>query len=595
MTRPRSAIPELGNQPPSVDFIENRLPKYSQAFNDPNIRFDVASQQFVSEYVTNGPNEAFRERPEPNAVQINDNLPAVSPVDDSSLMVSKPSTRTEEMEYWDEIFPDAITKFQKTTPPKIKKVELQIRDDTSWQGISLKLEKARSDYLNQSGQLGQAFRWGADHATKGNNIVKIAQGVAPSNPYSSPVLGAIQFILNAMQTSADARTQVLGAFDNLPEIFSETESLLSSFLESQTVRNAAIDLTVAVLCAVENTIAFFSTSRGKRLAKSVFEGSEYIKDLKESFKSIEDKITTLQTKSSTANYAASRQPQLAREKEKNVHLHAEIEILRSRSPSPNALILVQQQDDISKTYLDEKELQELLDVENTDVDLRFINQRKAHLPAEELSRAEQLVNDRKFRAWFMSLQSEKLLILWNQSQPKTHAGISPISAFCASLEPMFNSHDRFICVTWFCGLHSKHGNDEARAMLASLISQLCQQHCFDFGREYADTDKRLIRERDPRELFTLLYRLISSLPRDITLVILVDEAYIYERDGFQDELSIFNELLELVNEAATQSVIKLLFTSTRKVTFLNEAFKQGGLTLHVENAAHQRGGHLKDA
>ncbi|EHK16974.1 uncharacterized protein TRIVIDRAFT_65937 [Trichoderma virens Gv29-8] len=438
-----------------------------------------------------------------------------------------------------------------------------------------------------------------------------------------------------MQTSADARTQVLGAFDNLPEIFSETESLLSSFLESQTVRNAAIDLTVAVLCAVENTIAFFSTSRGKRLAKSVFEGSEYIKDLKESFKSIEEKITTLRTKSSTANYAASRQhrqrietkadlihkdvrrtekktdllhnemlslmneyskkqsAQLAREKEKNVHLHAEIEILRSRSPSPNALILVQQQDDISKTYLDEKELQKLLDVENTDVDLRFINQRKAHLQAEELSRAEQLVNDRKFRAWFMSLQSGKLLILWNQSQPKTHAGISPISAFCASLEPMFNSHDRFICLTWFCGLHSKHGNDEARAMLASLISQLCQQHCFDFGREYADTNKRLIRERDPRELFTLLYRLISSLPRNITLVILVDEAYIYERDGFQDELSIFNELLELVNEAATQSVIKLLFTSTRKVTFLNEAFKQGGLTLHVENAAHQRGGPSK--
>lgn len=66
-----------------------------------------------------------------------------------------------------------------------------------------------------------------------------------------------------MQTSADARTQVLDAFENLPGIFSEIESLLSSFPESDTVRNAAIDFALALLCAVENTIAFFCSSRGK--------------------------------------------------------------------------------------------------------------------------------------------------------------------------------------------------------------------------------------------------------------------------------------------------------------------------------------------
>ncbi|KAK4083701.1 uncharacterized protein Triagg1_1363 [Trichoderma aggressivum f. europaeum] len=336
------------------------------------------------------------------------------------------------------------------------------------------------------------------------------------------------------------------------------------------------------------------------MVKSIFEGTDYIKGWKESIKSIEHKLIDLRAQSNAANFKASRQhaiererriiADLARQRKKNKHLYAEIEILRSRSPSPNALISTQQQDEISTLYFDNKGLQDLLQIEYKDTDLRFINQRKGHLLIDELSRAEQLVNDRKYHAWFMSPQSEKLFILWNQRQPRTHAGISPISVFCASLEPIFNSHSRFICLTWFCGLHSKHGNDEARAMLADLIVQLCQQHDFDFEREYDDTDKTLVREHDPRELFLLLYRLILSLPMEITVIFLVDEAYIYERDGFQDGLNVFNELLQLVTNAAIQSVIKLLFTSTRKVRFLNEAFRQGGLTLHVETAAHQTGG-----
>ncbi|PNP59812.1 hypothetical protein THARTR1_00691 [Trichoderma harzianum] len=282
--------------------------------------------------------------------------------------------------------------------------------------------------------------------------------------------------------------------------------------------------------------------------------------------------------------------ELKREREKSDYLRAEIEILRSRSPSLNALVLKQQKDEISTPSLDNKEVQDLLQAEHKDADLQFITKRRAHLRADELSRAEQLVNDRKYRAWFMSLESEKLLILWNQRQPMTHAGISPISVFCASLEPILNSDSRFTCLTWFCGLHSKHGNDEARAMLADLIVQLRQRHHFDFGREYDDTNKSLLRERDPVELYTLFYRLIRSVPRKITVVILIDEAYVYESDGFQDGINVFHELMRLVTDATIQSVIKLLFTSTRRVEFLNEEFQQGDLTLHVETAAHQRGG-----
>lgn len=66
-----------------------------------------------------------------------------------------------------------------------------------------------------------------------------------------------------MQISADARTQALNAFKDLWKVFQEAELFISTFPTSQHVRSSAIELTVAVLSAIENSIAFFSTSRRK--------------------------------------------------------------------------------------------------------------------------------------------------------------------------------------------------------------------------------------------------------------------------------------------------------------------------------------------
>ncbi|KAF3075727.1 hypothetical protein CFAM422_002471 [Trichoderma lentiforme] len=362
--------------------------------------------------------------------------------------------------------------------------------------------------------------------------------------------------------------------------------------------------------------------KGKRMVKSVFEGPEYIKGWKDKSSLLRTKLPLVEHKATprTPRPLSNLTPQriermidlihdnarqsrmtthitlndilrrptltivannikiaeLIREREKNVYLRAENAVLRSRSPSANALILMQQKDEICTPRLDNKEVQDLLQAEHKDADLqRLIPQRKAHLLPKEVSRAEHLIDDRKFRAWFMSLQSEKLLVLWNHHQPRTHAGISP--------------YRQFICLTWFCGLHSKHGNDDAGAMLADLIVQLCQRHHFDFGREHDDTDKSLVRGRDTGELYHLFYRLMRSLPKEITVIILADEISVYGRGGYQDGINIFNKLIQLVTDATIQSVIKLLFTSTKKVPFLNEEFKQSGLTLCVDTIM-QKGG-----
>lgn len=198
MTRSSSFIPDLGNQPPSVDFIENRMPKYSPAFKTSPVHYNPASQQFISfERQKSG----LSERIDSFTIQNNAIEKQNPPMDQSMALVTSLSANTEAMKYWNEIFSDAWTQLQATTEPRIKRHELRIRCDKSWDTIYLKLEKARSGYLKQSGQFGQVVRWCADHTTPATVLVKIAQGVAPSNPYSTPVLGAVQLIVNVKLSS----------------------------------------------------------------------------------------------------------------------------------------------------------------------------------------------------------------------------------------------------------------------------------------------------------------------------------------------------------------------------------------------------------
>jgi hypothetical protein len=186
-------VPDLGSQPPSVDFIENRMPKYSPAFRNSPVSYNTASQRFISTHrQKNGP----REQISPIYIQNNAIEQEFPPIGQPMALVASPSTNTEAMKYWNDIFPDALTQLQTTAEPRIKNLELRIRYDKGWDTIYIKLENARSGYLKQGGQFGQMVRWCADHTTSATILVKIAQGVAPSNPYSTPVLGAVQLILN---------------------------------------------------------------------------------------------------------------------------------------------------------------------------------------------------------------------------------------------------------------------------------------------------------------------------------------------------------------------------------------------------------------
>lgn len=193
MAKSSSFIPDLGSRPPSVDFIENRMPKYSLAFETSSLHYNAASQQFVP---TERRESDLREPIISRVIQNDAIEQEFSPIDQPMALDTSLSTNIKAMKYWDEIFSDAITQLQTTAEPKIKNPELRIRYDKGWDTIYLKLEKARSGYLKQGGRFGEVVRKFADHTTSATVLVKIAQDVTASNQCSTPVLGAVQLILN---------------------------------------------------------------------------------------------------------------------------------------------------------------------------------------------------------------------------------------------------------------------------------------------------------------------------------------------------------------------------------------------------------------
>jgi hypothetical protein len=143
MAAPASTIPDLSSQPPAVDFIENRMAKYSPAFINPPIHYSASSKGFISNGVI------------------------VAPRDGSGKTIC-----TQAMVYWNSIFSDSLAKFKTTVEPKIKNPKLSIREDGGWDKIYSKLQQARSGYTN--GALGcrprnrgiRSCQYGSRHRAK---------------------------------------------------------------------------------------------------------------------------------------------------------------------------------------------------------------------------------------------------------------------------------------------------------------------------------------------------------------------------------------------------------------------------------------------
>ncbi|KAK7189573.1 hypothetical protein DPSP01_001567 [Paraphaeosphaeria sporulosa] len=622
MTNP--PIPAITKRAPTIDFIDQRLPKHHPLFATQTVQYDVMSGQYQAVGASNSGLVSTAASNAPSS---------------SNSLVSRPEVADlNAMPFWNEIFADSMSQFKSTPEPKGRSKSLyDIREKTDWHAVYDTLQMARKKYETSGGIIRDMRRKVADRITPGAEVARIGSKVTPQDKIVTPILGAVELILGAVEIAALVRKKALAGLDDMVPVFSKVELFLSMFKEDANIRNASIDLTAVTLAAVERTIGFFISSQFARTGKALLSGEDYQKGLIESFETIQTKSHDLWEQAQNSHmfeshvyYQEDRRIQaqmgakidlstlvavqgfnavnnllndLAQQmdqkidrmlqpiRQENISLRIENDRLRSTSPTRTSMWLPPPQPIpglVSSWSINQETLRNIIDVHDLDLtDLALVQDRKEQLPSRDRSRAEQVTNTQLFRSWIVSPSSTKLLIHWDSRLPKMIAEVSPLTVFCTTMAQALRSNPRFLSALWFCGQHIDAYEFGARSggqmMIGSLLDQLLRQ--WDFNTEplhnYIGYDS--LQKGDVEALTALLGFLIGQLPPEIVLFLIIDGAALFEREEVQDALPVFLSLIQLVADNSVRATVKLLITSTPGTDIIRGSFEEEDLILNVDS------------
>lgn len=192
MSDPSSST--LDHRKTAVSFIDNRLPNHHPAFANPLVQFDSMSGRYVPT------EQGFVQQP--SGVVISSASNAL--LDDEGIPPRPEWTNICAMNFWNAIFPTAMDQLRSMIEPKGRaRTVFDIRNKKDWEMIYDTLEQARNKYQGEGGPVGwlrKVRRKGADNLAPVGVVVKAASKMAPSDPYATPILGAVEMLLDVRQT-----------------------------------------------------------------------------------------------------------------------------------------------------------------------------------------------------------------------------------------------------------------------------------------------------------------------------------------------------------------------------------------------------------
>ncbi|XEV04922.1 hypothetical protein FSHL1_010209 [Fusarium sambucinum] len=597
-----SHVPRISLQPPEVDFIDNHLDSRHPAFATPPSRYSPNHGAYMI-CDPLGQSQSLT-RPESNRDLISQSNPSTP----RNVQIPSRPLAAEPMEalkFWDSLFHRAMNQLKENHPTEPgSKQEFSIRDKTDCTSVFDQLENAKESYCKKDrsfkAKLTRIYRKVTDNAAE--PLLGVSKFV-PNIDYVTPILGAVQILLEAAIKAAKVRQEALSAFDDIDKVFNQVEGYLQIYSNDENLEKAAVDLIATVFHAIECVISFFVKSPGKRAISVTFNKEGYQEAITESLSAIkvqgENLISQadMSGKFETSNGLQTildRMP-LSEEIEDIRHsqhflktmfmrfLHdydmnsraydrerLAIEYSRPCSPNPPYESLPTEQYISPYQLLDWINIPDLL---ARDIEI-IQSTRYVKVPAVERARADQLVNTAQLRDWLVSPSSAQLLIHGNYDIRRRLSGLTLL---CTSLaESLADKSPKCLYLVFYCGLHADSNYDEHTGGLAIIRSFIRQLLCrYDFSNCILVNDVRpdLLCHGDINELCCLFERLIFQLPRNTLLVCLIDGVVYYEREEFIQSMGdVLISLLRISNEQRTGASVKVLLTSPTKTMTIRKPF-----------------------
>lgn len=172
------------------------------------------------------------------------------------------------MRFWDDIFDDAMAEFKTTEDADPNTSVYTIRSKASWDAVFSQLELGRNKFNTEKGVRGKMrkiYRRAADNVQPAIELTKLV----PDVDYATPVLGTVEFLLEAVKKASEVRKTVLEAFDDLQFHFSVVELFLETYPKDQPIRAASVSLVSVIFRAVELAIFYFTTRTCRSLCPEI--------------------------------------------------------------------------------------------------------------------------------------------------------------------------------------------------------------------------------------------------------------------------------------------------------------------------------------
>ncbi|KAJ3466703.1 hypothetical protein MRS44_004267 [Fusarium solani] len=603
--RDTSPHPTFRLHTPAVDFIENRLPEYHEAFDVRRVRYDASQGQFVA--LIPAPSQSLMV---PDASPPTQPRPAPAPVAD--------------MKFWDEIFPDAMELLNNETPTQSKySEEWGIRHLTKWQEVEAKLEKARQVYGFETGSqnVGKVRRKVRSLMDDHHVIAQQATKLVPNSEIATPIVGVINLMVDAYSKASQVRQEVNSSLEDLPDSFAKMDMYLQSYPKDANIVKASTNLVLAIFKAIENSIKFYTSVQAKRAGVAILTGPQYqailvksLTEMKTCCSELENQarmsfdhrmmgdndrmfrdLSTIMQRNTVTNMGLGailreQQAQTAGVLWMQDMFNCVLSILSDRernwqpySPVPSRPVTPQS---IQMPELTPRELWSRLGIPNFDeIDLQHMASRAEEMFHQDQGRAQQVVTTQLFRNWLGNPNSSKLLV---HGDFRTAGDVSPFSTLCAVLAHTFRESGRYISLVFFCGRHLAWDEHQGGAvMMRSLIAQLLRQFP---GQYFQPESQMFIQNMDLRSvesLCSLFTHLIGQIPPRTPVICIIDSVNLYETDDYLDDLaSVILSLVSLVDDGSRggRPPLKLLLTSPRPTVEVRRIFDldpQG--LLHTES------------
>ncbi|KAL0934007.1 uncharacterized protein CTRU02_210806 [Colletotrichum truncatum] len=412
------------------------------------------------------------------------------------------------------------------------------------------------------------FRAAGRSLQQGASNLEMLMAFLPNGEFTGILCGALTLVFSAARRLDEVRNKILGCLESLPEIVGQTEAYVDIYDDDPKVWNAAEDLYIGILDAVEGMLIWIDKSAVERAFKSLLLPATFGRDLEENSikRNIEDKVVQFREivqvnlhKKIGQQYKAIQTLQ--------THLNSLLSYAKWSYENPQSVMI------FKPSFITLNQLRGIIDVDNhalrKEMDTAILDAQNV-CPPNLISHALCILRNHKFVTWLQSDTSQILFVNGRMQLNAEQEATSPLTILsCILYQSVGMQSDRSLPLLYLCGQkssqldHTHAGSSEVLRYLNAQLMNSVPQEDVDLT-EIDLTFVDALKERRTGALCALFRILLSAAIGKAVFVIIDGVSWMEEgpfAEGFEHLVFFLRDLVIELNRRRPHLILKVLLNN----------------------------------